>query len=246
MTSTLTPVAMNPGRVLFGLFAVLVIGSAVSSAKNTPVRIEQTVEGQFPVSLTFTTITSGEVRVMINIDSDGKLADLMVTGYSHPAFAEEAVSLLKHWRYSPAAVDGHPVGVRLELKIDFVATGRVISLTALESANSLTQRMRPNTLSKMVCTPGELDHPIEVLQAVNPPHPGKSEHAPQPAGATLLDFYVDEQGQIRMPVVMETTNESYAQAAVSALNQWRFSAPTRQGKPVAVRVQQKFVFPADS
>jgi TonB family protein len=237
---------MNPGRVLFGLFAVLAIGSAVSSAKNTPVRIEQTVEGQFPASLMLTTITSGEARVMINIDSDGKLADLMVISYSHPAFAEEAVSLLKHWRYSPAAIDGNPVGVRLELKIDFVASGRVISLTALEAVNSFTQRMLPTAMSKKVCTPGELDHPIEVLQAVNPSHPGKAGHASQSSGSTLVDFYVDERGQMRMPVVMESTNETYAQAAVSALNQWKFSSPTKQGKPVAVRVQQKFVFPADS
>jgi len=237
---------MNSGRALFGFFAMLAVGSAVSSAKHTPVRIEQTVEGQFPASLTFTTITAGEARVMINVDADGKLADLMVTSYSHPAFAEEAVSLLRHWRYSPALVDGEPVGVRLELKIDFEARGRVISLTALESANLFMQRMVASTLARLVCTPQELDHPLEVLRAVNPPHPGKAAHATQLSGSTLVDFYVDEQGQMRMPVVVETTDMTYAQAAVSALNQWKFSSPTKQGKPVAVRVQQKFVFPSDS
>lgn len=62
----------------------------------------------------------------------------------------------------------------------------------------------------------------------------------------MVDFYVDENGQIRMPVVTESTDNTYAQATIGALNQWRFSAPTKQGKPIAVRVQQKFIFPADS
>jgi outer membrane biosynthesis protein TonB len=46
--------------------------------------------------------------------------------------------------------------------------------------------------------------------------------------------------------VLKTTDETYAQAAVGALSQWRFEPPTRRGKPVAVRVQQKFVFSNDS
>ena len=106
--------------------------------------------------------------------------------------------------------------------------------------------MAPATSFKKVCAAGELDHPIEVLQAVTPIHPGKIDRVAQPNGSTLVDFYVDEKGTTRMPVVVETTSEIYAQAAVSALSQWRFSSPTRQGKPVAVRVRQKFVFPIES
>jgi TonB family protein len=99
---------------------------------------------------------------------------------------------------------------------------------------------------KRVCAPGELDHPLEVLQTVNPPNPGLAENARQSSGSTLVDFYVDEKGQARMPVVMEATNPSYAQAAVNALNQWKFSSPTRGGKPIALRVQQEFIFPGSS
>jgi len=239
---------MNVRRPLVRLFAasVLLCTAAVAFAKNTPVRIEQTVESQFPVSLTFTPITSGEARVMINIDADGKLADMLVTGYSHPAFAEEATSLLKYWRYSPAIVDGEPVGSRLELIIQFGSRGRVITLTAMESAAALTRGIFPDELTKRVCSARELDRPIELLHVETPFHPGKIQHAEQPSGSALVDFYVDEKGIARMPVVLETTNRSYAQAAVGALGQWRFSAPTKAGKPVAVRVQQRFVFPSES
>lgn len=237
---------MKLGHTLFCFSAALVISAAVVSAKITPICVEQTVQGQFPASLAFSPINSGEARVMINIDADGKLADLMVTGYSHPAFATEAVGLLKQWRYSPAAIDGIPIGVRAELRINFVAKGRVISLSAIDTTGALLQNMIPQPLFESVCGPAELDNPIEALQMVSPPTPGKTEPSRQLTATTVVDFYVDEQGQIRMPVVTESTNETYAQATVSVLNQWRFSAPTRRGKPVAVRVQQKFIFPGDS
>jgi outer membrane biosynthesis protein TonB len=237
---------MNTGCTLLRFLAVLAVSTAVVSAKNTPVKVEQTVEGQFPASLAFTTITSGEARVMINIDADGKLVDLMVTGYSDPAFAAEATGLLKQWRYTAATVNGEPVGVRIPLRIDFIAKGRVVSLTAMETTNAMTQQMMPTKLIKRVCTADELDHPIEILRSVSPPNPGKADNAVQTSGSTLVDFYVDETGRIRMPVVIETTNERYAQVAVAALNLWQFSSPTRGGKPVAVRVQQKFIFPAES
>jgi TonB family protein len=58
----------------------------------------------------------------------------------------------------------------------------------------------------------------------------------------VVDFYVDQDGRIRMPVIMSATHDFLAQAAVDALNQWRFKPPTLAGQPVAVRVEQEFVF----
>ena len=128
---------------------------------------------------------------------------------------------------------------------DLLEACRVISLAAIDTATALTQNMISQPLFESVCGPAELDHPIEALQMVSPPTPGKAEQSTQSAAATVVDFYVDEKGQIRMPVVTESTDETYAQATVSVLNQWHFSSPTRRGKPVAVRVQQKFIFPGD-
>ena len=235
---------MNAGRSLLSLFAVLSLSAAFASAAHTPVRIEQTVEAQFPASLALSTITSGEARVTINVDSEGRLIDWMVTGYTHKAFADETVYLLKQWRYSPAKVDGEPVSVRLDLQMYFTSTGRVISVTTMDTPDVLIRRSQQAALQKRVCTPKQLDRPLEALQTVHPPHPGKAENAVHQTGSTMIDFYIDEEGRIRMPVVTETTDQAYALAAVGALSQWRFSAPTSGGKPTAVRVKQQFVFPS--
>jgi TonB family protein len=111
----------------------------------------------------------------------------------------------------------------------------------------LMRSQRAATLVSLVSQPVELDHPVAVLRSVNPPRPEKT--GPTTTvhrGTATVDFYVDESGRPRMPVVVETTNPGYAEAAVGALNEWRFAAPTRRGQPVVVRVRQQFVFQESS
>jgi outer membrane biosynthesis protein TonB len=234
---------MKPHLVLtFCLVFSLSRAVEAASVATTPVRIEQTVEARFPVALAYTTITSGEARVLINIDADGQLADLLVTGYTEKAFADEAVTLLHSWRYSAATVNGQPVGVRLELNVQFVSTGRVVTLTPLDTPEALMRSHYPAALVSLVSPPVELDRPIQVVHSVVPPTPASAETSAPHAGSALVDFYVDESGRARMPVVVEMTSAGHAQAAVDALNEWRFATPLRRGQPCAVRVQQRFVF----
>ena len=221
--------------------AVLVAGTAAFAA-ITPVRIEQTVEPEFPRAFALSPISSGEARVVINVDDAGTLADLMVTGYTDKAFADEAVRVLKQWRYAAATMDGKPVGVRMELKFDFSATGRVVSLSVNETIDALMAGRAKRTMVSKVCRGEELDQPLMAVQALAPPKPAV---AADPAGtrkSVLIDFYVDETGQPRMPVVLDFPPAAYAQSAVNALSQWRFAAPTRAGRPVVVRARQEFVF----
>lgn len=225
-------------------FAVLVFGTAAFAA-STPVRIEQTVEPQFPAVLAFSPIITGEANIIINVDDEGKLADLMVTSYTDKAFADEAVRMLKLWRYGAATVDGKPVGVRMELRFDFSAAGRVISLSVTDTMSALFAGGPVRRVTK-VCRPEELDQSLAAVKAVSPPKPAKLINTGEGRPSVLIDFYVDDQGQPRMPVVLNSPSADYSQAAVDALSQWRFSAPTRRGEPVAVRARQEFVFTTGS
>ncbi len=226
--------------VFFAAFA------AALSAQTTPLRIEQTVEARFPHVLSLTHLTSGEARVLVNIDADGRLVDWLVTGYTHQAFADEAVSVLRQWRYGAPTERGEPFGIRTELRFEFEATGRVVSLMAIDTPEVLVRQMGigPRLVTR-VCNLPELDRPIAPVNPVTPSYPRSPGAAAAPR-SVLVDFYVDETGQPRMPVVVSSDHEALAQAAVGALNRWRFTAPTRAGKPVAVRVRQEFIFPANS
>lgn len=217
------------------------------AAGNSSLQIEQTTEPRFPGSLAFSPISHGQASVIINVDADGKLADLLVSGYSHKAFADEAVASLKRWRYTPAQEHGKPVGTRQELRFDFSATGRVVSLMPMDTMEALFDHTAiGKKFFKRVCLPHELDQPIVPTTSASPGHPGLVAGSSPQSASVLVDFYVDEYGQPRMPVVINSPDRTFALAAVNALNQWRFSLPTRSGQPVAVRVRQEFIFPINS
>ena len=58
-----------------------------------------------------------------------------------------------------------------------------------------------------------------------------------------VEFYIDEQGTVRMAAVpRESAGDVYAAAAVAAVEQWRFEPPLRKGEPVLVLAQQEFKF----
>lgn len=223
--------------------AVLV---SVLGAQTRPLAIEQTIEAQFPNALALSPITEGEARVIINVNAEGKLADWLVTGYTHKAFADEAVTVLKAWHYTPAMDQGEPVGVRMELKFAFEAKGRVVSLMAVETPDVLHRMMGiRDELITNVARLDELDRPLAPVNPESPRYPARAGATSQPR-TVLVDFYVDEKGQPRMPVVIDSSHENFSMAAVDALSRWRFTAPTRAGKPVAVRVRQQFIFPSRS
>jgi len=220
--------------------------ASILCAQTAPLRIEQTVEARFPAALAFSSLSEGEARVVINVDADGKLIDWLVTGYTNKAFADEAVAVLKQWHYVPAIEKGQPVGVRLELCFAFEARGRVVSLLAIETPEVLfRQAGAGQRYITRVCHLQELDRPIAPLNPASPVNPLQA-GAPAEARSVLVDFYIDEHGQPRMPVVVNSPQTILAQAAVDALNRWRFNAPTRGGKPMTVRVRQEFIFPGSS
>jgi TonB family protein len=232
-------------RLLVVSFAVF---TSVLAARTTPLRVEQTIEPRFPAALALSHVTDGEARVVVNIGADGKLIDWLVTGYTDRSFAEEAVTVIKAWRYVAPTEDGEAVGIRTELRFQFESRGRVISLTAIDTPEVLMKQMgiEPALVTK-VCGPHELDRPLVPVSAASPLYPASSTAAA--AGkphSVVVDFYVDENGQPRMPVVINSAQEHYAIAAVDALSRWRFAAPTRAGRPVAVRVRQEFIFPGRS
>jgi len=233
-TSSILPAAL---LILAGL------SSAAFAATTTPPTIIQTVEPRFPVALEYSPLAKGEAEVAIQIDAAGQLTDCLVTGYTHEDFASEAVKALRQWRFEPARRDGEPVEIRVSLNFQFT-TKRVVTLMPGETTGALIRNAGIPSGINLLCTPQELDRPLAVLHPATPVHPGRL--ADLPNGRTVLDFFVDETGRARLPVVIESTHPAFAEAAVRALADWKFAVPKRDGRPVIVRMQQEFLFSNES
>lgn len=61
-------------------------------------------------------------------------------------------------------------------------------------------------------------------------------------GDVKVSFYIDPQGQVRMPAPVEADHPELAYLATEALRQWVFQPPTRAGRPVLVQAVQRFSF----
>lgn len=230
----------NPS--LLAAAAVALAASTLNAASGgiQHLRIIRTSDPGFPVGLALSPVSLGKACLAINVDADGRLIDWMVLSHTHQAFADSAVAALRSWKYEPARIDGRPVGVRAEVEFTFEARGKVVTVSPADVMEALFGHLEK--VEHEVCRPREIDAPLRVVHSVAPGYPPVADLGRSGTRAVVVDFYVDREGRPRMPVILEGENDQLAAEAVGALSQWRFSTPTRGGRPVAVRAQQRFVF----
>lgn len=252
MLSTATLTLMK-ARVLLSVLAALLLpifAEAAGDPNYTPMKVIQTTPAVFPRRVENLGIKKGQVHVSVQVDERGKLTDHVVTAYSHPAFAEAAVTALKRWDYHPAMVDGRPRSATVDLTFNFERQGLVVvdmSVTSYVEMRSFN--FRPEAYSYRACTLRQLDRiptPKTVVQPVYPVDPAKLR---RPVEVAVM-FFIDEEGRVRLPAVTRETsaaNEDFAAAAIEAVSKWQFEPPLSKGEPALVAAVQEFKFhPASS
>ncbi|HEY5551720.1 MAG TPA: TonB family protein [Opitutaceae bacterium] len=230
-------------RTIFAAAVVMLAASpftALGAGEITQPRIIQTEEVKFPLTLEYSALTDGDVELALRIDSTGKLTDALAIAFTHEAFAKQALDAVRRWRYEPARLNGEPIDIRINLRIHFATQMRVVTFTPVDTPGSLMRNAGFVEGINMVCAAKDLDSPLKVLHPATPLHPGRTANLPH--GRTVVDFYIDEQGRARVPLVTESTHPAFSFAVVKALEEWRFAAPKRKGRPAIVRMQQEFVF----
>jgi TonB family protein len=233
------------------LFGLLVLCSAVTLSAQVgflgyvPVGIDQREEAIFPRSLVAAGIKSGAASVAVAIDDTGHMTDYLVTAYTHPAFADSAVAALKKWKFEPAQIHGIPRNSKADLTFKFQVEGVVVvSLTVLSYNEMIKFKLAPLSESYVACTLAQLDRIPNPTKIVNPVYPAGLARSSR-GGRVSVEFYIDDQGHVRMPSVSRETieaNEELAAVAVSAVSQWQFDPPLVRGRPVVVLAEQDFTF----
>lgn len=224
------------GSILFGSFAF-----AQNVRIDKPMVIRQRMDPIFPRTL-LANVTKGEARLVINVDAEGKLKDYLVVGYTKKEFADATVMALKTWTFEPAISNGQPTPVVSDINVEFEATGVVVSMTATEAVASMYYWWERNASFEY--------HPVAMQNidriplpqnVVAPVYPKELANLGVSGDVTIL-FYINEEGQVKMPAVTEAPDMRLADLAMSALTQWKFEPPTRKGRPVLVRALQTFRF----
>jgi TonB family protein len=183
----------------------------------------------------------GLVRLVVNIDENGKLDDWLVLEYSYQRYVDAAVEAVKKWQYKPAILHGVAIGVRAELVFNFESSGQVVCMTGIDLPQSFTRNIIGDPQIMSVCPSRELDSIPKPTVVVSPSHIHNADTNGQ-TKEVLVDFYIDETGRPRMAAADVDGNMEMTSACLQAIEQWRFTPPTRHGKPVLTRATQRFDF----
>lgn len=195
----------------------------------------------FPSNLLQQGVPSGDVEVVLSVDAKGQLTDLLIVGYTNPEFADAVTAALKTWTYEPARVHGRALASRVDLQIEFKSE---VSVMVINLGWNYWERMSGQWqhFAYKTYKLGDLDRiptPVHVIKPVL----AKNDSPRGTPHEVTVEFFIDEQGKVRVPTVDRAqADDVYAAATVAAVEQWRFEPPVRHGRPVLVLVQQDFDF----
>lgn len=216
---------------------------AAVSPVDRPLRIIQTTDLRVKNSLDPTVPSAGEVRVLVLIDEKGALNDILLLGSTHRAYTDLAVTGLQQWRFEPAESGGQPVGLRTMVRLFFESRGRVVSVQGVEALSGLMNKPFEMSFEERLVPRSQLDAPLRpIAPTLGPRFPAQLSGKIPETSSVVVDFYVDETGRPRMPVIAQSDHDLLSQAALNAVDTWKFAPPTRRGMPVVVHVRQEFVF----
>jgi TonB family protein len=207
---------------------------------NAPWRVVQTQAAIFPPRLLQQGVRNGEARVRVSIDADGKLLDALVVYSTKPEFAEEALRVAKIWRYRAALERGEFIGVVGDIEFQFRIEGTIgVARSAFGPKEEMPGNKDPDVYRAESMK--NLDAIPTPTKVVPPSYPENwSDRGIR--GTALVEFFIDEEGQVRMPVVALADHPLLGGSALAAVMQWRFEPPLSRGRRVLVRAEQLFTF----
>lgn len=170
--------------------------------------------------------TRGGARVNFRVNFYGRVVDVEVAEATHPEFGEAVAAAIAAWQFKPLRRNGEECGADFSLTWRFEAPrpdGAEHRLMA-----SLGTDRQPGSAR-------QLDRPLQVLYTRAPHYPAGRGSAGE-EGEAEIEVIVDQDGRVRLPQIRSATHPEFGWAAATAVSQWLFETPRKDGKPVDVRV----------
>jgi TonB family protein len=177
----------------------------------------------------------GSAAVVYTVDEDGRPRDVQVQSATRPEFGKALVAAVEGSVFLQAFDGGHAVAVPLMQRAQFPA----ISPDAKDDSDSIV-RLVVALRARQIGNPQGLDEKLTPLYRVAPDYPGALRKNGRPAGRAEIDFIIDRDGRARLPRIVSATSEEFGWAAATAVSQWVFKVPLRNGRAVDVRVSRTF------
>jgi protein TonB len=189
----------------------------------------------------------GQVWVKIVVSETGDVASAEVTS-GDPVLAKAALDAVKKWKFKPFIKHGKPASVSANVPFDFAFTENVhkekeppLNRTP---PNPSTSGNVNSQAASTVANPGPNRIPIRVAQGVTqglliykvqPVYPPEARRAGI-EGTVVLQAEIGKDGRI-IDLKLLSGPKELAEAAIGAVQQWRYRPYTLNGEPVVVQTQ---------
>jgi TonB family protein len=225
---------------LLALLTTALLSAAENDTTIQRMKLVKFVQPEFPPALRIEGIPSGMVALAISRDENGNPSDILVLESTHPGFTETALEAVRQWRFPATSVDALQQEAPIMVRVGFTLTGVV--LTYSSTANVIAERKADNLQAPIpVKMMAELADKPRALHQQMPAYPtslvGKDYE-----GTAKVAFYVDGEGRVRMPRVVESSIPQFGDAALAAVRNWRYEPPRDRGLPAVVAEYWSFQF----
>ena len=189
-------------------------------------------------------VPTGSATVAVLLDDQGKAVDYLVVRYTQLFFGQALLEEARSRTYAAKLLRKVAVPGVFHFTYEFEAPTGAGNISGFDAVNRRMEAVSGG--AKPIYEPRketEVDGgQLEPLHVEVPVFPA---NFPVPAGKTvraLVSFYVDEQGQVRLPNVESSIPPTLFAPALSAVLQWKFKPPVMQGKPALVRTMRAVTF----
>jgi hypothetical protein len=182
------------------------------------------------------------IDLAILINDEGMVDDWITLRTNDHSIITAIRNVISQWRFHPSTHQGEPAWSYRELHIRFEKSGSIVNITPMNAAYSMFNTLNDNHI--LVVPFQELDR-IPVPVAMENPMLHKS-LLDQHRGRTVkFEFFIDEKGKVRMPIVKESDAGNQVTAILlESLLKWEFEPPMKNGRRVATKAVIPFVVTA--
>lgn len=226
----------------FCAVAVLAAPLALIGASNETItqalKLTKYVEPQFPASMRIEGIPSGAVTLVISPGESGTPKDILVLASTDARLSEAAIEAARQWRFIPGPVPTDnaaavvSIGFRLGGIVYVYPFGQDFTGKDIDPGVPV----KTPSLQALPQSPKALHQPMPVYPAAM--------EARAVEGSAAVRFYVDENGHVRIPQVVNATSPEFAVAALAAVEKWRYEPPQMDGRRIVASDCWSFKFAA--
>ncbi len=180
----------------------------------------------------------GSAVVTYTVSDEGQPRDVQVQSATKTEFGEALAAAVEACFFVRAMDDGgHAAAVPLMQRAEFTPVP-----PDAQGDSDPVARLLAAVRANQVGDPKGLDEKLMPIYRVAPVYPSILRKSGGPAGRAEIDFIIDREGRARLPRIVSATNEAFGWAAATAVAQWVFKAPLRNGQQVDVKARIPFDF----